>query len=210
MTDAPKIVLHVGCGQRRTIHPAFQGAGWRETRLDIDARVKPDVVASMVDMRAAVADGAVDAIWSSHNIEHLYAHEAQLALAEFRRVLRPDGFVLITCPDVVAIAELIVDGKFDQPVYSSPAGPISPSDMLWGHQGAIAAGNVFMAHRMGFSRESLGYALANAGFAEAWCCRGDGFDLWAVGFMRGADRVGIHRALAEAGLRFSEPRKAVA
>jgi SAM-dependent methyltransferase len=213
MTDGPRRrVLHVGCGPRgeTKLHPAFRGAGWSEIRLDIDQRVEPDVVGSMVDMRAAVADGGMDAIWSSHNIEHLHAHEAKQALAEFRRVLRPDGFVLITCPDVVAIARLIVDGRFDQPAYASPAGPISPSDMLWGHRASLAAGNVFMAHRMGFSRESLGYALADAGFAEAWCCCGDGYDLWAVGFMRDADRVAIHRALAEAGLHFSEPRGAAA
>jgi predicted SAM-dependent methyltransferase len=211
-TSSQRLVLHVGCGPRRAskLHPAFQDAGWSEIRLDIDARVEPDVVASMVDMRAAVADGGVDAIWSSHNIEHLHAHEARQALAEFRRVLRPDGFALITCPDVVAIAQLIVDGRFDQPVYNSPAGPISPLDMLWGHRSAIAAGNAHMAHRMGFSRESLGYALAEAGFAEAWCYRGDGYDLWAVGFMRGADRVAIHRNLEKAGLRFSDPCKAVA
>ena len=151
-----RLVLHVGCGPRRAekLHPAFRGRGWSELRLDIDERVEPDVVASMVDMREAVADGAVDAIWSSHNLEHLYAHEATLALAEFCRVLRPDGFALITCPDVVAIAQIIVDGGFEQPAYASPAGPIAPADMLWGHRDSIARGNAFMAHRMGFSAKA--------------------------------------------------------
>ena len=43
---------------------------------------------------------SVDAVFSSHNIEHLYPHEVPLALKEFMRVLKPDGFVLMTCPDL--------------------------------------------------------------------------------------------------------------
>lgn len=51
-----------------------------------------------------VPAASVDAIFFSHNIEYLEAHEEPIALAEFRRVLRPGGFVLITCPDLKAIA----------------------------------------------------------------------------------------------------------
>jgi ubiquinone/menaquinone biosynthesis C-methylase UbiE len=49
----------------------------------------------MTDM-SAVADASVDAIFSSHNIEHLYPHEVPVALGEFLRVLKPDGFAIIT------------------------------------------------------------------------------------------------------------------
>jgi len=45
----------------------------------------------MLDM-PAVADGSVDAIYSSHNIEHLYPDEIPVALKEFLRVLKPEGF----------------------------------------------------------------------------------------------------------------------
>ena len=67
-----------------------------ELRLDIDASVQPDVVGTTTDM-SAVADGSVDALFSSHNIEHLYPHEVALALAEFGASSNR-GFVLITCP----------------------------------------------------------------------------------------------------------------
>jgi predicted SAM-dependent methyltransferase len=40
----------------------------------------------------AVASESVDAIFSSHNIEHLYPHEVPVALAEFIRVLKPGLF----------------------------------------------------------------------------------------------------------------------
>jgi predicted SAM-dependent methyltransferase len=38
----------------------------------------------------------MDALYSSHNIEHVFAHEVVPTLKEFRRVLKPDGFVVIT------------------------------------------------------------------------------------------------------------------
>ena len=84
-------------------------------------------------MRDIVPDQVVDAVWACHILEHLYAHEAPLALAEFRKILRPDGFALINCPDVAAIARLIIDDQFDKPAYMSAAGPITALDMLWGH-----------------------------------------------------------------------------
>src|SRR5271169_2072773 len=71
----PKTFLHVGCGSNSKEHTtaAFAGSGWRELRLDIDAAVNPDIIGTMTSM-VAVADQSVDAIFSSHNIEHLYPH----------------------------------------------------------------------------------------------------------------------------------------
>jgi predicted SAM-dependent methyltransferase len=199
-------VLHIGCGPKNAIklHPVFQTPGWNEIRLDIDENVEPDIISSMTDMRASVEDKSCDAIWSSHNIEHLYAHEAPLAFAEFRRVLRDDGFALITCPDVAAVAQLIVDGRFSEPAYQSPAGAIFAADMLWGHRPALAKGNDFMAHRMGFTCETLGQALIEAEFGEAWVFSGEGYALWAVAVMDRADHDLIHAQLSGAGLYFPD------
>ena len=204
-------VLHVGCGPRRAtkLHRVFNAQEWIEVRLDIDENVEPDIVSSMVDLRDAVEDHSCDAIWSSHNLEHLYPHETPRALAEFHRVLRCDGFALITCPDVVAVAKLIVDGTFDEPAYHVPAGPISPRDILWGDARAMARGNLFMAHHTGFTCVSLGRSLIDAGFAEAWAFSGTGYDLWAVALMDETDRGLLRRQLAAAGLNFPEERDAI-
>ena len=70
--------------------------------MDIDASVQPDLIGTMTDMKA-VDDVSVDAVFSSHNIEHLYPHEVPIALAEFHRVLKPNGFVLLTCPDLQSV-----------------------------------------------------------------------------------------------------------
>jgi len=180
---AARIVLHVGCGpyNPNKLHPAFRKEGWRELRVDINPAVKPDIVASMLAM-PMVAAGSVDGVWSSHNIEHLYAHEVPVALREFARVLKPGGVVLLTMPDLQAVAELIAADKLDEPAYVSPAGPIAPLDILYGHRPQIAMGNVFMAHRTGFSAKTLTQALTSAGFAQIKVERGKNLDLWAVGY----------------------------
>ena len=150
-------LLHVGCGPKTqaNTHPAFHDPRqWAETRLDIDPEAKPDIVASMTDM-SMVDDEQFDAIFSSHNLEHLYPHEVPVALAEFRRVLKPTGFALVMVPDLQRVGELIAENKLEDPAYMSPSGPICPVDMLYGFRPSLAEGNLFMAHRMGFTRKTV-------------------------------------------------------
>ena len=69
----------------------FRHVGWREIRLDIDPDVNPDVVASITDMQV-ISDAAVDAVYSSHNVEHLYPHEVPLALREMNPCVKAERF----------------------------------------------------------------------------------------------------------------------
>jgi len=171
--------LHVGCGPKRAEQTPFANRGWQEIRVDIDESVHPDVIGTMIDM-ASIASSSVDAIFSSHNIEHLYPHEVPLALNEFLRVLRPGGFALITCPDLRSVCQLIAEDKLTEPAYVSPAGPIAPLDILYGHRASMAAGNLYMAHRCGFTQKVLVGTLQAAGFAQvASVTRPQVFDLWA-------------------------------
>lgn len=194
-----KTFLHVGCGPvfldpitNQAQRPlGFNVQNWNELRLDIDPRVKPDVVGTMTDM-SAVATGSVDAVFSSHNIEHLYPHEVPLALAEFKRVLRSDGFVVITCPDLRSVCALVADDKLTQPAYMSGIGPITPLDILYGLRSAMSAGNLFMSHRCGFTLNVLLATLEVAGFAKVvGNCRPQEFDLWALASVSDIDNVKI-------------------
>ena len=105
-----KRVLNAGSGPHssRKLHPAFVRDAWQEIRIDIDPRAKPDMVVSITDMKSSFEPESFDAIWSSHTLEHLYAHEVPIALAEFKRVLKPDGFALVTSPDLETVASLIL------------------------------------------------------------------------------------------------------
>lgn len=178
-----KTFLHVGCGPARKDRTTkgFNSPGWNELRLDIDESVTPDIVGTMLDM-SAVEDASVEAVFSSHNIEHLYPHEVPLALAEFKRVLKEDGFVVITCPDLQSVCALVAEDKLTDTAYISPAGPIAPLDILYGYRPSMANGNLYMSHRCGFTERVLTATLQAAGFASvASMRRGQGcFDLFAV------------------------------
>ncbi|MBN2427665.1 MAG: tetratricopeptide repeat protein [Deltaproteobacteria bacterium] len=179
---APKTFLHVGCGPQRkdATTKGFNTDQWCELRLDINEAVNPDIVGTMTDM-SRVADASVDAIFSSHNIEHLYPHDVPLALKEFLRVLKDDGFTVITCPDLKSVCALVAEDKLCDPAYQSAAGPIAPLDILYGHRASMARGNIFMAHRCGFTEKVLSNTLKKAGFmAVATMACPETFDLWAI------------------------------
>jgi SAM-dependent methyltransferase len=172
--------LHVGCGQnnktKNTI--GFNTPDWEEIRLDINPDVQPDIIGTMTDMKA-VAEASVDTIFSSHNLEHLYPHEVPIALAEFLRVLKPNGIAVITCPDLQPVCALVASNQLTQPAYQSAAGPITPLDILYGHRASLEQGNLYMAHRCGFTRDVLNGTLKSAGFASVvTLARPQFFDLW--------------------------------
>lgn len=179
-----KSFLHIGCGAKRKDQTTrgFNTDEWKEVRLDIDESVRPDLVGSMTDL-SRVASESVDALFSSHNIEHLYPHEVPVALAEFLRVLKPDGFFVVTCPDMKSVCALVAEDKLTEVAYTSPAGPITPLDILYGHRLSMRRGNLYMAHRCGFTEKVLVASLRASGFgAVASLCRGRApfFDLWAL------------------------------
>jgi len=179
-------LLHIGCGPKRKDQtlPAFQSNDWQEVRLDIDESVAPDIIGTMTDM-SSVKTGSMDALFSSHNVEHLYPHEVPVAFAEFYRVLNDDGFAIITCPDLQSVAALIAEDKLLEAAYVSPAGPITPLDILFGHRASIERGNLYMAHHVGFTQKVLAGTLRAAGFGSvATIRRPEKFDLWAFAMKR--------------------------
>jgi SAM-dependent methyltransferase len=203
----PKRVLSAGSGpaSSRQLHPAFRAENWQEVRFDIDPQAKPDLVGSITDMSKLIPSHSFDSVWSSHSLEHLYAHEVPAALGEFRRILKRDGFALITSPDVESIASIILDHGLDYVAYVSPMGPITPRDMLYGHSASIERGSIYMAHNTGFTCGTLGQHLLDAGFPVVLAKR-EGFALWALALMEDADKVAIQRDLKSAGLdMFDDP-----
>lgn len=175
--------LHLGCGPRRknATTRGFNRDEWQELTLDADPVFKPDHVAKLTDL-SAVASGSVDALFCSHALEQLHVHEISRALAEFRRVLKPEGFAVITSPDLQGVAELIAADKLTEPAYESAIGPIRPVDIVFGHAGAIAAGNTRMVRHCGFTQKVLVATLQAAGFRGFASARrlAPFLDLWVI------------------------------
>ncbi len=175
-----RLVLHVGCGRvdEMGLHESFLGPEWHEVRLDLDPDVEPDIVASITDM-SPVSDASVDAVYSHHNIEHVFAHEVSLVMAEFFRVLRPGGEVLLGTPDLQLVARTIASGRLEDPLYRSGAGRIMALDIVYGLRSDVADGREYMAHRTGFTRGTLARKLGAAGFVDIEVTRAFPFALWA-------------------------------
>ena len=160
-----KTFLHVGCGpQDKTNIHGFNNNNWKEIRFDIDKNVNPDIVGTLIDMKL-VKTNSVDAIYSAHNIEHVFPHEVPIVLREFYRVLKDDGIVVLKTPDLQSVCKAIVDDKLLEPLYEISGGhEISPIDILFGWRAAVAKGNEYMAHKGGFTYSVLKDALNEAGF----------------------------------------------
>jgi len=175
--------IHVGCGNKYKDKTTkeFNTIFWSEIRLDIDKNVNPDIVGSITDM-SSIESGSVEAVFSSNNIEHIYAHEVPRALSEFLRVLKPDGFLVLTCPDLQSVCALVAEDKLLEPMYVSPVGPVSPLDTLYGYGPFLSRGDLYMAHRCGFTQRVLTNHLRACGFPGVICARrGETFhELWAV------------------------------
>lgn len=190
-----KKVLHVGCGHKRqnTMVPYFRGPDWKEIALDVDPACKPDIVASMIDMRA-VETGSIDAVYSIHNLEHLHPYDGLQALREFLRVLRADGIAAICVPNLEFAVKVIVEKGIEEPAYQSPAGPVTPLDMIYGGV-HLTRQNPFMQHRNGFTVKSMKSTVAKAGFAAAAVVDRQS-NIWVLAFKGDQKLEDLKRAVA--------------
>ena len=161
-----KNFLHVGCGyETKTGLRGFDKKNWNEVRFDINKNVNPDIVGTLLDMHQ-VPTNSFDAIYSCHNIEHVYPHQVPIVLQEFMRVLNNDGIIVIECPDLQSISEAILQDKLYDSLYETSVGPIAPIDILYGLRGALQNGNEFMAHKCGFTYSTLLSFFIEAGFKK--------------------------------------------
>jgi SAM-dependent methyltransferase len=174
-----KILINAGCGRPGGSSLPSMFSNWRQVRVDIDPDAAPDVLADITDM-SPVPAGVADAVWTAHCVEHLYEHDIPIALAEIRRILKDDGFGCIVVPDLQRIATHIAEDRMHEVLYTSPAGPITPHDVVFGFGKAIARGELAMAHRSGFTPTVMTRHLAAAGFGGYALLRRPNFELAAI------------------------------
>ncbi len=182
-----KRVLNVGGNSKRIALPAPY-AGYEHLLLDIDPAGNPDIVADAREL-SALAPAQFDAVYCSHNLEHYYRHEVPRVLAGFQHVLKADGFAQIRVPDLQAVMGAAVQRNLDleDVLYTSPAGPITVLDVIYGYGVEIErSGHDFYAHKTGFTQNSLLKALRLAGFTHLYCGTGN-LELNALAFKQSPD-----------------------
>lgn len=148
VADGP-VKLHVGCGSERR-------DGW--VNVDARASVQPDVVAP-ADALPMFADDSVDVIEACHLLEHLSVHEARRAVREWFRLLKHDGELLLELPNFDACVQLL--GK-----HADAHGYDLAMVGIYGWPIDVEQGGVAQMHKWGWSPESLGALLKDAGFTD--------------------------------------------
>ena len=176
-----KTILSVGAGSDRTVPAAYQH--WDVHTLDIDPKVKPDIMADGRDLSSLDAN-SYDAIYCSHNLEHYPRHDVANVLKGFYRILKPGGVVEIRTPDLGAVMQRVVQENLDieDILYISPMGPIAVKDVVYGYGKQIeVSGDDFFAHKGGFTKKSLKKALEQADFNGVKITSAD-LELTAIGY----------------------------
>ena len=164
--------LHAHCGSntKERTTKVFSGSDWEEVRLDPDAGSTSHVTGGLADL-GGFADASFDAVFTSRSLERFYAHEVQAVLAGCLRVLRPEGYLIIISADIEEACAWVAQGKILEKAYDSPAGPVTPLDILYGFRPALAAGKLRYACNCGFTAQSLALGLKKAGYGAVWAAR---------------------------------------
>lgn len=141
--------LHLGCGPEKR-------AGW--INIDANAAAGPDIVADVESLPQFEA-ASVDVIEACHLFEHLTYSQARAALAEWARVLKPGGELLLELPDLDACVRIL--GK-----YKDERGFDLGLIGIFGWPPAIDEEGAPQIHKWGWTRAALSAALREAGFQQ--------------------------------------------
>lgn len=142
--------INVGCG-RMVLD------GW--TNCDVQVSPKaPRPPEILCDAKKIPLPGeSADVVMALHLLEHFYFWEVPSVLAEWRRLLKPGGKLILELPDLAKACRNLLEGKGDQwsmwPLYGDP-----------GHE------DPFMCHRWGYTPATLKAILVSNGFAKVHFC----------------------------------------
>lgn len=139
--------LHIG---GREPHP-----DWKI--LDIEPRPEVDYLANAQDL-SQFESNSIDVIYTSHVLEHFYYNlnnELIDTLKEWHRVLKPEGKLLISVPDLKTLCWLYLNPNL------LPIERHQLMRIMFGGQT-----NIYDVHKVGFDFEVLALYLEEVGFQE--------------------------------------------
>jgi predicted SAM-dependent methyltransferase len=133
--------LHLGCGRKKL-------EGW----------VNCDLYGSDIDMdirSLPFDDNSVDEIMAIHVVEHFYLHDIFSVLAEWRRVLKPQGKMALELPCLDRILSHFMNGSGDNMTMWG----------LYGEPGTHRDGEPSL-HKWCWSKNNFRKLLEQVGFAD--------------------------------------------
>ena len=110
-----------------------------------------------------IPDDSIDYIYSEHVIEHICLADGYSLLTECRRVLKPDGVVRLSTPDLHVLVEKYFAGAIGE-WRDMGWHPLTPCDLL--NEGLRSWGHLYV-----YDEPKLVAALKETGFARATRCR---------------------------------------
>lgn len=159
-----KKLLNIGGGKSKDI-PSFYD-GWEQDLLDIDPNINPDILCDAKDLNI---QEQYDAVYISHTLEHFYKHEVPIVLNNSYNALKEDGRIEICSPDLKDLILKFANSSLDidDVYYRTGEGfPVTFHDVIYGWSIAMSNGNLFYAHKCGFTPLSMSIALNNANFKD--------------------------------------------
>lgn len=128
----------------------------------VDARLekKPDIQSDLQDL-SFIASNSVDEILSVHVVEHFWRWEVEAVLSEWKRILKPNGKMILECPNLQSACETFLEN----PDLRAGEGGEGQRTM-WVFYGDPAWKDELMVHRWGYTPNSLGKMLEKIGFRQ--------------------------------------------
>jgi SAM-dependent methyltransferase len=97
-------------------------------------------------------DGCADELHANHAIEHFREWEAPAVVAEFRRLLKPGGWLVLECPNLELAAKNLLAG-------------LPPNMWRFPFYGDGGTKDPYMTHPFGYTPASLEALVRAGGFA---------------------------------------------
>ncbi|MDD2524064.1 MAG: methyltransferase domain-containing protein [Endomicrobiia bacterium] len=155
----PKTMLHLGCGRN-----------YFNDWINIDNNSYNDIQKLDLhwDVRKKLPfkDNSVDFIYNEHFFEHLSIEESLSVLNDFKRILKPNGVIRISMPDLDEIVQIYLNPHYKPEDFSAVMGTelLTKAEFLnvyfrwWGHQWL-------------YNWEELERRLKAAGFSKIKKCK---------------------------------------
>lgn len=143
---------------------AFSGRHVLDGWVNVDvvpspkAKRPPDILASVLSI--PLPDGCADEFMAIHGFEHLWLWDVPKALAEWHRLLKPGGLLVLEMPDVKKCAKNLLRLIETEDIKSLD------SLAMHGLYGDPREEDPWMGHRWGWTPKTIKPVLKAAGFGK--------------------------------------------